>query len=93
MGCIPVLFDRATQLTSELVWGDWRNQTHVLVDRDEFLGGKVDLNTLLSSIPREELVHMQSVLQKNARQLQVSFEDDPEDLISTVLHGLTSRQK
>lgn len=90
MGCIPVFFNRATERTSDLIWGDWLGEAHIQVPRHSFVKGKIDLKSFLKAIPNEKIAKMQSALRANARRFQISLEDDPEDLISTVLKRLAN---
>ena len=74
LGCIPVLFspmqDEFMPLWS---WHRWRDRGRVLVDRSEFLRGKINLIEYLSEIAADpvRIGEMQSTLERHARSMQV----------------------
>lgn len=95
LGCIPVLFNEATDHTARLLWGDeWRVASRILVPRDAFLNGSYDLVASLQSVPEGRVRAMQGVIVRHvARRFQLSLRDDPGDSLSGMLRGiLTSRQ-
>ena len=51
LGCIPVLFNRATDHTSRLLWdASWHAASRVLVSRERFLSGAIDIVELLRNV-------------------------------------------
>lgn len=93
MGCIPVLFNDVSDLTSELVWGGWKDASRVLVPRDKYLGGHIDLELLLAGMPSELLATMGENIAKHGKRFQFSVRDDPGDALSVMLHGLVKEVK
>mmetsp|Transcript_15116 Transcript_15116/g.41791 ORF Transcript_15116/g.41791 Transcript_15116/m.41791 type:complete len:569 (+) Transcript_15116:97-1803(+) len=88
-GCIPVLFHEMTDDVAPWHWGHWKKQGRVLVDRQAFVEGRIDLYSLLSTIPPQLQTLMQQTLSRFARQFQYSLTDDPgRDGIHTILEGL-----
>jgi hypothetical protein len=94
-GCIPVLFHNLTDRLAPWLWGTWKHQARVLVDRERFLLGDDDdddnddyLYSLLRSIPQRLLDLMQDTIRQQARNIQYSLDDDAEDGIRLLLEGL-----
>ena len=87
-GCIPVLFSELTDDVAPWFWKDWKDRARVLVPRDEFVAGRIDLQKLLQSIPTQLLELMQTTLKEKARQFQYSVDDDQQDGIRIVLDNL-----
>ena len=87
-GCIPVLFSEITDAVAPFSWGDWKTRARVIVPRDEFLSGKIDLYELLSRIPDELLKVMQDTLSRYGKRFQYSLDDYDEDAVWATLHGL-----
>lgn len=87
-GCIPVLFSELTDNVVPWYWLDWKERARVLVPREDFVAGRIDLKTLLQSIPQELLKLMQKTLAEKARHFQYSIDDDPEDGIRITLDNL-----
>ena len=69
-------------------WQDWKARGRVLVPRDEFIAGRIDLKMLLQSMPSELLELMQTTLREKSRRFQYSFNDDPNDGIRVTLDNL-----
>ena len=90
-GCIPVLFSDLTDDYAPWLWGDWKTRARVLVPREDYVAGRMDLQTLLQSIPLQLLRIYQRTLQENARKFQYSLDDDQEDGIRLLLDGLHRR--
>jgi len=103
LGCIPVVF--VPQNTANALWpwhwGPWRADSSVRVEPQEFLQGRVDLHTLLSSIPPERVAHMQRTMQRHAMRLvyfadareaaraaAVTSSEEETDAYEILLHGL-----
>ncbi|KAL3904560.1 MAG: hypothetical protein SGILL_010018, partial [Bacillariaceae sp.] len=84
-GCIPVLFSDLSDDITPWHWEDWKHRARVLIDRDDFLSGRIDLFELLSSIPSDMLRVMQTTLQKHAREYQYSLTDDKRDAFHLTL--------
>lgn len=87
-GCIPVLFSELTDDVASWHWGEWKERGRVLVPRDEFVAGRIDLKTLLESIPPQLLELMQTTIREKARRFQYSVDDDQEDGIRVILENL-----
>jgi hypothetical protein len=87
-GCIPVLFSELSDDFAPWFWKDWKARARILIPREEFVQGKIDLKTLLESTPEDVLAMMQSTLKEKARQFQYSLDDDPDDAIGILLKNL-----
>lgn len=87
-GCIPVLFSELTDNVTPWFWKDWKDRARVLVPRDDFVAGRIDLKKLLQSIPPELLSLMKKTLKDKARRFQYSIDEDPEDGIRITLDNL-----
>jgi len=87
-GCIPVLFSELTDDVAPWFWLDWKDRGRVLVPREEFVAGRIDLKKLLQSIPPELLKLMQSALKAKARKFQYSLDDDQDDGVRVILVNL-----
>lgn len=60
----------------------------MLVPRDEFVAGRIDLKMLLQSMPSELLELMQTILVEKSRQFQYSTDDDQQDGVRIILDNL-----
>jgi hypothetical protein len=69
-------------------WKDWKDRARVLVPRDDFVAGRIDLKKLLQNIPLELLSLMKKTLKDKARRFQYSIDEDPEDGIRITLDNL-----
>ena len=87
-GCIPVLFSELTDDVAPWFWKDWKARARVLVPREEFIAGRIDLKKLLQSIPPQLLKVMQTTLKEKSRRFQYSVDDDHEDGIRITLENL-----
>jgi hypothetical protein len=88
LGCIPVLFSRLQDdYTYPWLWGSWREEARVLVPRQAFLSGRLDLNRLLSSAPPELIAHLQRTIAQQARVFQFSEVDDEGDQLHALIVG------
>ena len=87
-GCIPVLFSDMTDNVTPWFWNDWKARGRILVPREDFVAARIDLKTLLQSIPPELLEMMQTTLREKARRFQYSLDDDQEDGIRITLDNL-----
>ncbi|KAL1515486.1 hypothetical protein AB1Y20_002110 [Prymnesium parvum] len=87
LGCIPVLFNKMADevVTSWIVPASLANLSRVLVPREAFLRGEVDLRKLLMSVPTVQRSLMQKVAVLNARRFQMSVDDMPGDAMYTLL--------
>ena len=90
-GCIPVLFSELTDDVAPWFWLDWKERARVLVPREEFVAGRIDLKMLLESMPKDLLKLMQSTLKEKARRFQYSLDDDQEDGVRVILDNLHSQ--
>lgn len=87
-GCIPVLFSELTDNVTPWFWNDWKARGRVLVPRDEFVAGRIDLKKLLQSMPPRLLELMQTTIKEKARRYQYSLDEDQEDGIRITLDNL-----
>lgn len=87
-GCIPVLFSELTDDVAPWFWSDWKARARVLVPRDEFVAGRIDLKVLLESIPPKLLELLQTTLKEKGRKFQYSVDDNQEDGIRVILDNL-----
>lgn len=87
-GCIPVIFSELTDDVAPWFWLDWKDRARVLVPREEFVAGRIDLKKLLQSIPPELLELMRKTLRQKARKFQYSVDDDQEDGVRVILDNL-----
>lgn len=69
-------------------WSDWKARARVVVPREDFVKGRIDLKTLLETIPKELLELMQETLREKARRFQYSTDDDQHDGIRVILDNL-----
>lgn len=92
-GCIPVLFSELTDNVAPWHWLDWKERARILVPRQEFVKGRIDLKTLLETMPRELLELFQKTLKTKSRQFQYSLDDDQEDGIRIILDNLYREAK
>lgn len=90
-GCIPVLFSDLSDDVAPWHWSHWKQQGRILIDRNQYIEGKIDLQTLLESIPPPLLELMQQTIARFARQFQYSLQYDPLDGIHTILQGLQAK--
>ena len=90
-GCIPVLFSELSDDFAPWFWDDWKAKARIVIPREEFVQGKIDLKTLLESIPNDVLEMMQSTLKEKARRFQYSLDDDPEDALRILLGNVHQR--
>lgn len=87
-GCIPVLFSELMDDVAPWFWLDWKDRGRILVPREEFVAGRIDLKRLLQSIPPALLDLMRTTLSEKARKFQFSLDDDQEDGVRVVLDNL-----
>jgi hypothetical protein len=87
-GCIPVLFSDLTDDNAPWFWLDWKDRARVLVPRQDFVAGRIDLKKLLQSIPQDLLELMQRTLEEKARKYQYSVDDDQQDGVRVILDNL-----
>jgi Exostosin family len=87
-GCIPVLFSEDSDDVSPWHWGHWKKQGRVLIDREAFANGEIDLYELLGSIPSDLLLLMQGTLERHAHQFQYSLHEDRNDGFHLALEGM-----
>lgn len=92
-GCIPVLFSNDTDNVAPWFWGDWKAAGRVLVDRDDFVAGRVDLLELLGSVPPGLLRLMRETLAGHARRYQYSLRDDPGDAVHVLLAAMRDHSR
>ena len=89
-GCIPVLFSNLTDAVAPWFWGDWKADARVLVPRDDFAAGRIDLPRLLGSIPERRVREMQRTLWRFGRRFQFGISHDPDDAVSVMLRGVAA---
>ena len=92
-GCVPVLFSDETDDVAPWSWGDWKDAGRVLVDRDDFVSGRVDLLGLLGSVPPGLLRLYRETLGRHARRYQYSLRDDPGDAVHALLAGMRDHSR
>lgn len=90
---IPVFFSALTDAVAPWFWDTWKTRGRVLVPRDAFLSGALDLRELLEGIPPHFLSTMQRSLAANAKRFQFSLDDDPGDALEVLLHGILRRTR
>jgi hypothetical protein len=83
-----VLFSELTDDVAPWFWLDWKDRGRILVPREEFVAGRIDLKRLLQSIPPALLDLMRTTLSEKARKFQFSLDDDQEDGVRVVLDNL-----
>ena len=86
--CIPVLFSELTDDSSPWHWLEWKDRARILVPRDDFVAGRIDLKTLFKTMPPKLLQLMKTTLKEKARQFQYSLDDDQQDGIRIILDNL-----
>ena len=91
MGCIPVVFSELTDDVAPWYWQDLKPRARVLVPRQDFVEGRIDLRRFLQSIPPRLVRLMQETLKQRARAFQYSLHEDEGDGIRVVLDGLYRR--
>ena len=87
-GCIPILFSELTDDVAPWFWSDWKDRARVLVPRDDFVAGRIDLKQLLQTMPQDLLELMKKTLKGKAREFQYSLDDDQEDGVRVILDNL-----
>ena len=65
----------------------------VLVPREEYVSGRINLKALLQSVPPQLLQMYQKTLRENARKFQYSTDDDQHDGVRLLLDGLHRQAK
>ena len=85
LGCIPVFFNN---LTAHL-YGTWvdgnPHLASVLVPREPFVRGRIDLRRLLEATPPPLLAAIKCAVAAEARHMQLSLDDDPLDMVAWLL--------
>jgi hypothetical protein len=90
LGCIPVVFSPYLELVDPWHWGHFRNQSHVYIDRQDFLEGRVDLFEVLAGIVASgEARRMQESIAAHGHAFQYSVRDFPGDAVERLLVGAT----
>ena len=51
LGCIPMIFHPMTDHANELLWADWKEGARVLVPRDDYVAGRIELSRLVETAP------------------------------------------
>lgn len=92
LGCIPVLF-LPSDITSMLWpwhWGDWRNESSVILPLDEYTDGRIDLRERLSAITAARVASMQASIARHATRLVYHLDEDysGEDALDILLSRL-----
>ena len=78
---------RAISDPRHLIFQGMSEEARVLVPRQAFLSGRLDLNRLLSSAPPELIAHLQRTIAQQARVFQFSEVDDEGDQLHALLVG------
>jgi hypothetical protein len=87
-GCIPILLSNVTDMVADWSWNHWKRQGRIVIPRNDFVEGRLDLYTLLTTIPSQLLELMQVTLARYGRQFQYSLDEDANDGIHMTLMGL-----
>jgi hypothetical protein len=90
MGCIPILFHPMTDNANQWVWDGWRQASRVLVPREPFIRGEIQLGELLRTVPAPLLALMKHVVMTYARRFQLSLDDDIEG-VGDEMHSILVR--
>jgi len=90
-GCIPVLFSPFQDAFLPW-WRGWQD-ARVLIPRGMFVSDRVDLRAFLAEIAADpvRLSSLQSALERHARSLQISVDDDPSDALGVILASIRAR--
>ena len=92
MGCIPVMFDPAADAGIwPHHWGEWREQSRLLINGAKLDPMKQDLQPFLRGIPRAQVEDMQSTIAANAHKMHYALDDVPGDALEVLLAGLVGR--
>jgi len=86
--CIPVFFSERTDDVPPFSMSHWKKQGRVLVPRQAFVEGKIDLYRLLSSIPDQLLRILQETVETYSHQYLYNTKHDPGDALSLMFVGL-----
>eukprot|EP00873_Tetraselmis_striata_P011989 jgi/Tetstr1/432253/TSEL_002288.t1 len=88
MGCIPVVFSPYLQLVDPWHWDHFRNDSHVYINREDFLEGRLDLFDVLQRlVDSGEARRMQHVIARHGHAFQYSLHDYPGDAVERLLVG------
>ena len=68
--------------------GNRHTVAQVLIDREQFISGQIDLKEHLGSIPASKVREMQLALASHKREFQYSLDDDDGDAIAVLLDGV-----
>ena len=89
LGCIPVIFTpECDQALWSLHWGSWREDSRVLIDMEDVLVGKLDVQEVLKAIPAARMRQMQETIAQNAHRMHYGLDDTPGDALEVLLRGL-----
>eukprot|EP00192_Tetraselmis_astigmatica_P013568 CAMPEP_0117685002 /NCGR_PEP_ID=MMETSP0804-20121206/21480_1 /TAXON_ID=1074897 /ORGANISM="Tetraselmis astigmatica, Strain CCMP880" /LENGTH=326 /DNA_ID=CAMNT_0005496191 /DNA_START=824 /DNA_END=1805 /DNA_ORIENTATION=+ len=90
LGCIPVVFSPYLQLVDEWHWGPFRQSSHVYINRQDYLDGRLDLFAHLQHLVDTGVAAaMRKAIAEGAHAMQYALGDYPGDAVETLLHGLS----
>lgn len=77
LGCIPVTFVREVETR---YWphhwdAQWRDESHVFIDHEDVLSGRVDVRERLRAIPPAEIARMQATIGKFAWRIHYQLDE------------------
>ena len=84
LGCINRLTDL---MTGKPHFRDW-SKGRVLIDREDFVAGKVDLRAKLEAIPTSTVQAMRDVIRRKGRQFQISSSEDDADAVAALAQSI-----
>ena len=90
-GCVPVLFHNFTDAVAPWFWGAWRQDARVLIDRDAFVSGAIDLRDKLSAIPARRVEQMARTIARNKRSFQYAIDDVAGDAVDIIVRRIHRR--
>eukprot|EP00193_Tetraselmis_chui_P007814 CAMPEP_0177767924 /NCGR_PEP_ID=MMETSP0491_2-20121128/9422_1 /TAXON_ID=63592 /ORGANISM="Tetraselmis chuii, Strain PLY429" /LENGTH=492 /DNA_ID=CAMNT_0019284647 /DNA_START=91 /DNA_END=1566 /DNA_ORIENTATION=- len=88
LGCIPVVFSYYLELVNPWHWNHFRNDSHVYIDRQDFISGTIDLFAVLRGLVESgEARRMQETIATHGHAFQYSLNDYPGDAVERLLSG------
>ena len=74
-------------MTGKPHFRDW-SKGRVLIDREDFVAGKVDLRAKLEAIPTSTVQAMRDVIRRKGRQFQISSSEDDADAVAALAQSI-----
>eukprot|EP00873_Tetraselmis_striata_P011986 jgi/Tetstr1/432250/TSEL_002285.t1 len=88
MGCIPVVFSPYMELVDPWHWDHFRNDSHVYINREDFLQGRLNLFEVLQRlVDSGEARRKQHAIARHGHAFQYSLRDYPGDAVERLLVG------